>query len=125
MTFARKGERIIRPAPADIPLTRTRSDRRQRQSSISLLKPGAKADIHVDAYPTVFEARVFRIRQLRASCLLDQSQQYQDCQRLPLRLLLARRSALRPMMVEVSIAIRTTGLLARFGPRSAGSPPAR
>jgi membrane fusion protein (multidrug efflux system) len=117
MTFARKGEHVSSGQrllmfhdPNEIWI-----DANVKETSIGLLKPGMKADIHVDAYPDkVFEARVFRIGQAATSkfALLPDPNPSGNftkiTQRLPVRLLLAEKDpALRPgMMVEVSIAVR-------------------
>jgi membrane fusion protein (multidrug efflux system) len=86
-----------------------------KETDVRLLKPGMKAEIHVDAYPgRVFAGEVFRIGQTATSkfALLPDPNPSGNftriTQRLPVRIALTDKDpALRPgMMVEVAIAVR-------------------
>lgn len=117
MTFVRKGEHVSAGQrvlmfhdPNDIWV-----DANVRETSIGLLKPGMKADIHVDAYPDkVFEGKISSIGQAATSkfALLPDPNPSGNftkiTQRLPVRILLGEKDPmLRPgMMVEVYIGVR-------------------
>jgi membrane fusion protein, multidrug efflux system len=115
MTFVRKGEHVA--AGQRILMfhdpNETWVEANIKETDIGRLKPGMKADIHVDAYPgTVFKGEVFRIGQAatnRFALLPDPNPSgnfTKITQRLPLRVKLLEKDArLRPgMMVEVYIA---------------------
>ena len=117
MTFVRQGEHVA--AGQRILMfhdpNRIWVEANVRETDIGLLKPGMKADIHVDAYPgRVFAGEVFRIGQAATSkfALLPDPNPSGNftkiTQRLPVRISLAEKDhALRPgMMVEVSIDVR-------------------
>ena len=115
MTFVRKGEHVgagqrimMFHDPSEIWV-----EANIKETDIGRLKPGMKADIHVDAYPDkVFKGEVFRIGQAatnRFALLPDPNPSgnfTKITQRLPLRVkLLDKDARLRPgMMVEVYIA---------------------
>jgi len=117
MTFVRKGEHVSAGQrlmmfhdPNDIWV-----DANVKETSVGLLKPGMKADIHVDAYPgKVFEGKISSIGQAATSkfALLPDPNPSGNftkiTQRLPVRILLAEKNPqLRPgMMVEVYIGLR-------------------
>ena len=117
MTFVRKGEHVSAGQrllmfhdPNDIWV-----DANVRETSVGLLKPGMKADIHVDAYPDkVFEGKISSIGQAATSkfALLPDPNPSGNftkiTQRLPMRILLGEKDPrLRPgMMVEVYIGVR-------------------
>jgi membrane fusion protein (multidrug efflux system) len=117
MTFVRKGEHVspgqrlmMFHDPNDIWV-----DANVKETTIGLLKPGMKAEIHVDAYPgKVFEGKISSIGQAATSkfALLPDPNPSGNftkiTQRLPVRILLAEKNpALRPgMMVEVYIGVR-------------------
>ena len=117
MTFARQGEHVnpgqrilMFHDPEEIWV-----EANVRETEMRLLKPGQKAEIHVDAYPgKVYAGEVFRIGQTATSkfALLPDPNPSGNftkiTQRLPVRIKLADRDpALRPgMMVEVSIGVR-------------------
>jgi membrane fusion protein (multidrug efflux system) len=115
MTFVRKGEHVA--AGQRILMfhdpNQTWVEANIRETDVGRIKPGMKADIHVDAYPgTVFKGEVFRIGQAatnRFALLPDPNPSgnfTKITQRLPLRVKLIDKDArLRPgMMVEVFIA---------------------
>jgi membrane fusion protein (multidrug efflux system) len=115
MTFVRKGEHVA--AGQRILMfhdpNETWVEANIRETDVGRVKPGMKADIHVDAYPgTVFKGEVFRIGQAatnRFALLPDPNPSgnfTKITQRLPLRVKLIDKDArLRPgMMVEVYIA---------------------
>jgi membrane fusion protein (multidrug efflux system) len=115
MTFIRKGEHVavgqrimMFHNPSEIWV-----EANVKETDVGHLKPGMKADIHVDAYPgTVFKGEVFRVGQAatnRFALLPDPNPSgnfTKITQRLPLRVkLLDKDARLRPgMMVEVYIA---------------------
>jgi len=117
MTFVRKGEHVspgqrlmMFHDPNDIWV-----DANVKETTIGLLKPGMKAEIHVDAYPgKVFEGKISSIGQAATSkfALLPDPNPSGNftkiTQRLPIRILLAEKNPqLRPgMMVEVYIGVR-------------------
>ena len=114
MTFVRKGEHVA--AGQRILMfhdpNETWVEANIKETDVGRLKPGMKADIHVDAYPdTVFKGVVFRIGQAatnRFALLPDPNPSgnfTKITQRLPLRVKLLEKDArLRPgMMVEVYI----------------------
>lgn len=117
MTFVRKGEHVSAGQrllmfhdPNDIWV-----DANVKETNVGLLRPGMKAEIHVDAYPgRVFEGRISSIGQAATSkfALLPDPNPSGNftkiTQRLPLRILLAEKTPeLRPgMMVEVYIGVR-------------------
>lgn len=114
MTFLRKGEHVApgqRIAmfhdPQEIWV-----EANVKETDVGALKPGMKADIHVDAYPgKVFRGEVSRIGQVATSkfALLPDPNPSGNftkiTQRLPVRIVLTDKDrALRPgMMVEVDI----------------------
>ena len=114
MTFLRKGEHVApgqRIAmfhdPQEIWV-----EANVKETDVGALKPGMKADIHVDAYPgKVFRGEVSRIGQVATSkfALLPDPNPIGNftkiTQRLPVRIVLTDKDrALRPgMMVEVDI----------------------
>ncbi|MCE9641706.1 MAG: HlyD family secretion protein [Betaproteobacteria bacterium] len=114
MTFLRKGEHVApgqRIAmfhdPQEIWV-----EANVKETDVAALKPGMKADIHVDAYPgKVFRGEVSRIGQVATSkfALLPDPNPSGNftkiTQRLPVRIVLTDKDhALRPgMMVEVDI----------------------
>ena len=115
MTFVRKGEHVavgqrimMFHDPHEIWV-----EANIKETDVGRLKPGMKADIHVDAYPGItFKGEVFRIGQAatnRFALLPDPNPSgnfTKITQRLPLRVkLLDKDARLRPgMMVEVYIA---------------------
>ncbi len=115
MTFVRKGEHVAAGQrimmfhdPHEIWV-----EANIKETDVGRLKPGMKADIHVDAYPgKIFKGEVFRIGQAatnRFALLPDPNPSgnfTKITQRLPLRVkLLDKDARLRPgMMVEVYIA---------------------
>ena len=115
MTFVRKGEHVAAGQrilmfhdPHEIWV-----EANIKETDVGRLKPGMKADIHVDAYAgKVFKGEVFRIGQAatnRFALLPDPNPSgnfTKITQRLPLRIkLLDKDATLRPgMMVEVYIA---------------------
>ena len=115
MTFVRKGEHVAAGQrilmfhdPHEIWV-----EANIKETDVGRLKPGMKADIHVDAYSgKVFKGEVFRIGQAatnRFALLPDPNPSgnfTKITQRLPLRIkLLDKDATLRPgMMVEVYIA---------------------
>ncbi len=115
MTFVRKGEHVAAGQrimmfhdPQEIWV-----EANIKETDVGRLKPGMKADIHVDAYPgKIFKGEVFRIGQAatnRFALLPDPNPSgnfTKITQRLPLRVkLLDKDARLRPgMMVEVYIA---------------------
>jgi membrane fusion protein (multidrug efflux system) len=117
MTFVRKGEHVspgqrlmMFHDPNDIWV-----DANVKETTVGLLKPGMKAEIHVDAYPgKVFEGKISSIGQAATSkfALLPDPNPSGNftkiTQRLPVRILLAEKNPLlRPgMMVEVYIGVR-------------------
>jgi membrane fusion protein (multidrug efflux system) len=117
MTFARQGEHVspgqrilMFHDPQEIWV-----EANVRETEVRKLKPGARAEIRVDAYPgKVFAGEVFRIGQTATSkfALLPDPNPSGNftkiTQRLPVRIRLSDKDeALRPgMMVEVSIAVR-------------------
>ena len=117
MTFVRKGEHVspgqrlmMFHDPNDIWV-----DANVKETTVGLLKPGMKAEIHVDAYPgKVFEGKISSIGQAATSkfALLPDPNPSGNftkiTQRLPIRILLAEKNPqLRPgMMVEVYIGVR-------------------
>ena len=117
MTFLRKGEHVApgqRIAmfhdPQEIWV-----EANVKETDVGALKPGMKADIHVDAYPgKVFRGEVSRIGQVATSkfALLPDPNPSGNftkiTQRLPVRIVLTDKDrALRPgMMVEVDIGLR-------------------
>jgi membrane fusion protein (multidrug efflux system) len=117
MTFVRKGEHVspgqrilMFHDPNEIWV-----EANVKETDVGLLKPGMKADIHVDAYPgRVFTGKVFRIGQTATNkfALLPDPNPSGNftkiTQRLPVRILLSEKDrVLRPgMMVEVYIALR-------------------
>jgi membrane fusion protein (multidrug efflux system) len=117
MTFARKGEHVS-PGQRILMFHDPEQiwvEANVREIEVGMLKPGMKAEIHVDAYPgKVFAGEVFRIGQAATSkfALLPDPNPSGNftkiTQRLPVRIRLADKDpALRPgMMVEVSIAVR-------------------
>jgi membrane fusion protein (multidrug efflux system) len=117
MTFVRQGEHVA--AGQRILMfhdpNRIWVEANVRETDIGLLRPGMKAEIHVDAYPgRVFRGEVYRIGQAATSkfALLPDPNPSGNftkiTQRLPVRILLAEKDhALRPgMMVEVGIDVR-------------------
>ena len=117
MTFVHKGEHVMpgqRIAMFHDP-NEIWIEANVKETDVGHLKPGMKADIHVDAYPDkVFRGEVFRVGQAATSkfALLPDPNPSGNftriTQRLPVRIrLLAKDPALRPgMMVEVAIATR-------------------
>jgi membrane fusion protein (multidrug efflux system) len=117
MTFVRNGEHV---APGQRILMFHNPDEiwieaNVKETDIGRIKPGMKADIHVDAYPgQVFAGKVFRIGRAATNkfALLPDPNPSGNftkiTQRLPVRILLAEKNhALRPgMMVEVYVALR-------------------
>ena len=117
MTFVRKGEHV---APGQrIAMFHDPNEiwvqANVRETDIGALKPGMKADIHVDAYPgKVFGGKVYSIGQAATNkfALLPDPNPSGNftkiTQRLPVRIVLTEKDpALRPgMMVEVSIGLR-------------------
>lgn len=117
MTFVRQGEHVspgqrilMFHDPDDIWV-----EANVRETDVGRLKPGMKADIHVDAYPgKVFAGTVFRIGQAATNkfALLPDPNPSGNftkiTQRLPVRIKLAEKNPdLRPgMMVEIYIALR-------------------
>ena len=117
MTFVRQGEHVspgqrilMFHNPEDIWV-----EANVKETEVRLLRPGMKAEIHVDAYPgKVFEGEVYRIGRTATSkfALLPDPNPSGNftkiTQRLPVRIRLAKKDpALRPgMMVEVAIAVR-------------------
>ena len=117
MTFVRQGEHVspgqrilMFHNPEDIWV-----EANVKETEVRLLRPGMKAEIHVDAYPgKVFEGEVFRVGRTATSkfALLPDPNPSGNftkiTQRLPVRIRLDKKDpALRPgMMVEVSIAVR-------------------
>jgi membrane fusion protein (multidrug efflux system) len=117
MTFVRKGEHVspgqrlmMFHDPNDIWV-----DANVKETSVGQLKPGMKAEIHVDAYPgKIFEGKISSIGQAATSkfALLPDPNPSGNftkiTQRLPIRILLAEKNPqLRPgMMVEVYIGVR-------------------
>ena len=117
MTFVRQGEHVT--AGQRILMfhdpNRIWVEANVRETDVGRLKPGMKAEIHVDAYrDRVFQGEVFRIGQAATSkfALLPDPNPSGNftkiTQRLPVRILLAQKEqTLRPgMMVEVSIDVR-------------------
>ena len=116
MTFVRKGENVspgqriaMFHDPQEIWV-----EANVKETDIGALKPGMKADIHVDAYPgRVFRGEVFRIGQVATNkfALLPDPNPSGNftkiTQRLPVRIALTEKDrALRPgMMVEVDIGL--------------------
>ena len=117
MTFVRQGEHVAsgqRILMFHDP-NRIWVEANVRETDIGLLRPGMKAEIHVDAYPgRVFRGEVYRIGQAATSkfALLPDPNPSGNftkiTQRLPVRILLAEKDhTLRPgMMVEVGIDVR-------------------
>jgi membrane fusion protein (multidrug efflux system) len=116
MTFVRKGEHVAagqRIAMFHDP-QQIWVEANVKETDIGALKPGMKADIHVDAYPgRVFRGEVFRIGQVATNkfALLPDPNPSGNftkiTQRLPVRIMLTEKDhALRPgMMVEVDIGL--------------------
>ena len=114
MTFLRKGEHVApgqRIAMFHDP-QEIWAEANVKETDVGALKPGMKADIHVDAYPgKVFRGEVSRIGQVATSkfALLPDPNPSGNftkiTQRLPVRIVLTDKDrALRPgMMVEVDI----------------------
>jgi membrane fusion protein (multidrug efflux system) len=115
MTFVRKGEHVA--AGQRIVMFHDPNEiwveANVKETDVGRLKPGMKADIHVDAYSgKVFKGEVFRIGQAatnRFALLPDPNPSgnfTKITQRLPLRIkLLDKDARLRPgMMVEVYVA---------------------
>jgi membrane fusion protein (multidrug efflux system) len=116
MTFVRKGEHVAagqRIAMFHDP-QQIWVEANVKETDIGALKPGMKADVHVDAYPgKVFKGEVFRIGQVATNkfALLPDPNPSGNftkiTQRLPVRIALTEKDhALRPgMMVEVDIGL--------------------
>ena len=116
MTFARQGEHVT-PGQRILMFHDPNEiwvEANVRETEVRMIKPGAKAEIRVDAYPgKVFAGEVFRIGQTATSkfALLPDPNPSGNftkiTQRLPVRIRLADKNpALRPgMMVEVTIGV--------------------
>ena len=116
MTFVRKGEQVSagqRIAMFHDP-QQIWVEANVKETDVAALKPGMKAEIHVDAYPgRVFHGEVFRIGQVATNkfALLPDPNPSGNftkiTQRLPVRIRLTEKdNALRPgMMVEVDIGL--------------------
>jgi membrane fusion protein (multidrug efflux system) len=116
MTFVRKGEQVSagqRIAMFHDP-QQIWVEANVKETDVAALKPGMKAEIHVDAYPgRVFHGEVFRIGQVATNkfALLPDPNPSGNftkiTQRLPVRIRLTETdNALRPgMMVEVDIGL--------------------
>ena len=117
MTFVRQGEHV-NPGQRILMFHDPKEiwvEANVKETDVRLLKPGMKAEVHVDAYPgRVFAGEVFRIGQTATSkfALLPDPNPSGNftkiTQRLPVRIVLTDKDpVLRPgMMVEVSIAVR-------------------
>jgi membrane fusion protein (multidrug efflux system) len=117
MTFVRQGEHV-NPGQRILMFHDPKEiwvEANVKETDVRMLKPGMKAEVHVDAYPgKVFAGEVFRIGQTATSkfALLPDPNPSGNftkiTQRLPVRIVLSEKdAALRPgMMVEVSIAVR-------------------
>jgi len=117
MTFVRQGEHVS-PGQRILMFHDPKEiwvEANVKETEVRLLKPGMKAEIHVDAYPgKVYKGEVFRVGRTATSkfALLPDPNPSGNftkiTQRLPVRIRLAEKDpALRPgMMVEVSIAVR-------------------
>jgi membrane fusion protein (multidrug efflux system) len=117
MTFVRQGEHVS-PGQRILMFHDPKAiwvEANVKETDVRLLKPGMKAEVHVDAYPgRVFAGEVFRIGQTATSkfALLPDPNPSGNftkiTQRLPVRIVLTEKDpALRPgMMVEVSIPVR-------------------
>lgn len=117
MTFVRKGEHVS-PGQRIVMFhdpSQIWVEANVRETDVGALRPGMKADIHVDAYPgKVFRGEVYRIGQAATSkfALLPDPNPSGNftkiTQRLPVRIALTVKDrALRPgMMVEVDIDLR-------------------
>src|SRR5262245_38477155 len=117
MTFVRQGEHV-NPGQRILMFHDPKEiwvEANVKETDVRLLKPGMKAEIHVDAYPgKTFAGEVFRIGQTATSkfALLPDPNPSGNftkiTQRLPVRILLADKNpVLRPgMMVEVTIPVR-------------------
>lgn len=116
MTFVRKGEHVApgqRIAMFHDP-QQIWVEANVKETDVGALKPGMKAEVHVDAYPgKVFHGEVFRIGQVATNkfALLPDPNPSGNftkiTQRLPVRIVLTDKDhALRPgMMVEVDIGL--------------------